>query len=405
MTEWSDSQCCKAWAAINFQELYATYAMSMNLQALRQRLGPVASRPSGKELLRASIGAGLGLAMAGILVSLTDRFLPHTLHLFAPLGATAVLVFALPSSPLAQPWNCVVGNTVSALYALLLVWALPSLSQTSLSALAVSGSIALMLLLRALHPPGGAVALLTVLAAIHMQPQDWQMLIPTAVLSSVLVLVGVLYHKACDRPYMHSTPQADKNQRPATGLALSEQDLQQLLKRFEQSYNLSPEDLGSLLAAAEEEAIKRRLSNIRCGSVMSPTLLSIHAQTPLEEVAELFHRHLIKSLPVVDEEGVMIGRVLRADLFDWLWQGHRASQQQNLWQRLRRSSHTAKLQSVAQELMRSPEVSVQEDTPLGDLLEDLATHSVQFIAVQRGSTLVGVITRTDVIRTLLALKP
>lgn len=378
--------------------------MSINLQALRQRLGPVASRPSGKELLRACFGAGLGLAVAGILVSLADRVVPHTLHLFAPLGATAVLIFALPSSPLAQPWNCVVGNTVSALYALLLVWALPSLSQTSLTALAVSGAIALMLLLRALHPPGGAVALLTVLASIHMQPQDWHLLIATALLSSVLVLVGVLYHKACDRPYMQSPQQVDKTQRPATSLSLSEKDLQQLLQRFGQSYNLSPEDLGALLTAAEEEAIKRRLSSIRCGSVMSSTLLTIQAQTPLEEVANLFHRHLIKSLPVVDEEGEMVGRVLRADLFDWLWQGHQAKLQQNLWQRLRGTSHTAKLQSTAQELMRAPEVSVQEDTPLGDLLEALATHTVQFIAVLRGSTLVGVITRTDVIRTLLALK-
>lgn len=378
--------------------------MSINLQALRQRLGPVASRPSGKELLRACFGAGLGLAVAGILVSLADRVVPHTLHLFAPLGATAVLIFALPSSPLAQPWNCVVGNTVSALYALLLVWALPSLSQTSLTALAVSGAIALMLLLRALHPPGGAVALLTVLASIHMQPQDWHLLIATALLSSVLVLVGVLYHKACDRPYMQSPQQVDKTQRPATSLSLSEKDLQQLLQRFGQSYNLSPEDLGALLTAAEEEAIKRRLSSIRCGSVMSSSLLTIQAQTPLEEVANLFHRHLIKSLPVVDEEGEMVGRVLRADLFDWLWQGHQAKLQQNLWQRLRGTSHTAKLQSTAQELMRAPEVSVQEDTPLGDLLEDLATHTVQFIAVLHGSTLVGVITRTDVIRTLLALK-
>jgi CBS domain-containing membrane protein len=130
-----------------------------------QRLGPVASRPSWKELIRASIGAGLGLALAGILVGLVEHFFPNTLFLFAPLGATAVLVFAVPSSPLAQPWNCVVGNTVPALYTLLLLWAFPTLSQTSLAALAVAGAIALMLLLRALHPPGGAVALLTVLAA------------------------------------------------------------------------------------------------------------------------------------------------------------------------------------------------------------------------------------------------
>ena len=47
---------------------------------------------------------------------------------------------------------------------------------------------------------------------------------------------------------------------------------------------------------------------------------------------------------------------------------------------------------------------VQESTPLGDLLHELASHQVQFIAVLRGRELVGVITRSDVLRTLLALQ-
>ena len=373
------------------------------MQTLRQRLGPVTTRPSWRELLRSGLGAGLGLALAGMLVGLVDTFFPRTLFLFAPLGATAVLVFAVPSSPLAQPWNCVVGNTVSALYTLLLLWAFPSLSQTALAALAVAGAIALMLLLRALHPPGGAVALLTVLAAAQMVPLGWHLLIPMAVLSGVLAAVGVLYHRACGRPYLHQPPPPAAVQRQAAGLALSEQDLQQLLQRFDQSYNLTPDDLGELLAAAEEQAIKRRLAAVSCGEVMSARLLTIGPQTPLEEVADLFHRHLVKSLPVVDEQQQLIGRVLRADLFDWLWQGHRASQQQNLWQRLRRPGYSTG--PVALSLMREPELCVQESTPMGDLLHELASHTVQFIAVLRGNRLVGVITRSDVIRTLLSLNP
>ena len=371
------------------------------IQTLWQRLGPVASRASWKELIRSCIGAGLGLALAGMLVGMVDHFVPHALFLFAPLGATAVLVFAVPSSPLAQPWNCVVGNTAPALYALLLLWAFPTLSQTSMAALAVAGAIAIMLALRALHPPGGAVALLTVLSAEQLLPMGWYLLVPMAALSAVLVAVGVLYHRACGRPYLHQPPQIAKAQRPATQLALSEQDLEQLLQRFDQSNNLSPEDLGVMLAAAEEDAIKRRMSAVSCGEVMSAKLVTVSPQTPLEEIAELFHRHLVKCLPVVDAQGELIGRVLRADLFDWLWQGHRARQQQNLWQRLR--AKPSKEQSVAQDLMRAPEMSVQEATPLGDLLQELASHTVQFIAVLRGKTLVGVITRSDVIRTLLSL--
>ena len=109
------------------------------LQLLRQGLGPVTTRPAWPELLRSGLGAGLGLAVAGVLVGLVDHWFPHSLFLFAPLGATAVLVFAVPSSPLAQPWNCVVGNSVAALYTLLLLWAFPALSQTAQAALAMGG--------------------------------------------------------------------------------------------------------------------------------------------------------------------------------------------------------------------------------------------------------------------------
>jgi len=136
---------------------------------------------------------------------------------------------------------------------------------------------------------------------------------------------------------------------------------------------------------------------------MSPNLLTVQPDTPLEQVADIFHEHLVKSLPVIGPGGTLIGRVLRADLFDWLWKGHRSQQQrQSLWRRMR--PPRAPAEPLAVSLMRAPELCVQESTPMGDLLHALSSDSLQFIAVLRGKVLVGVITRSDVIRTLLALK-
>ena len=384
------------------------------LHTLWQRIGPVAARPAWRDLARVAIGAGLGLAFAGLLVWESNHFIPGLLFLFAPLGATAVLVFAVPSSPLAQPWNCVVGNTISAVWTLLLFWAFPQLPLPAAAALAVSGAIAIMLACRALHPPGGAVALLMVLSASTLLPMGWQLLIPMSLMTASLVVAGVIFHRATGRTYLHAAPAAAKNASTSTAtrsaqssagrLALSHEDLQTLLARFDQSNNLDPEALGDLLAAAEEEAIKRRFSSVQCSQVMSGKLLTITPATPLEEVASLFHKHLVKSLPVVDAQGQLIGRVLRADLFDWLWEGHQQALHKNLWQRIKRGSRTRQQHTQAKDLMRAPEMCVQETTPLGDLLQDLASHTVQFIAVLRGPVLVGVITRSDVIRTLLSLK-
>ena len=75
----------------------------------------------------------------------------------APMGASAVLVFAVPASPLAQPWPVVGGNAISALVGVVVarVVADPVIAV----GLAVSLAIAAMSLTRSLHPPGGAAAL------------------------------------------------------------------------------------------------------------------------------------------------------------------------------------------------------------------------------------------------------
>lgn len=358
--------------------------------------GPLAQRPSSSELLHSSLGAALGLALSGLLVWIGAA--DGLLFLFAPLGASAVLVFAVPNSPLAQPWPAIMGNTLSALWALLLLAALPHLPSPWPEAFAVGGAIAVMLLCRALHPPGGAMALLVVLAAAKLVPLGWHLIATVFLLTLALVLAGVFYHRATRRIYpLRHKPTAQARAPAAGRLALSSDDLTALLTRFDQSYNLSPDDLGELLAAAEEQAIQRRFAAVTCGEVMSANPLTVAPTDSLEAVADLFHRHLVKSLPVVGAQGELLGLLLRSDLFDWLWEGHRRSR----WRQLLQPRTPA---ASVRKLMRAPEICVQEATPLGELLATLAQHTVAFIPVLRGDQLVGLITRTDVIRALLQLR-
>ncbi len=364
--------------------------------SLLRSWGPIAQHPSRHDLLHSSLGAGLGLIVAGLLVWVQPG---HLLFLFAPLGASAVLVFAVPNSPLAQPWSAVMGNTISALWALALLWALPGLPSPWPEALAVAGAIAAMLLCRALHPPGGAMALLVALGAQTLAPLGWRLVETVFLLTLSLVLAGLAYHRATGRhyPLRHAAP--SQARQPAAGrLALSSDDLAALLTRFDQSYNLSPEDLGDLLAAAEEQAIQRRFAAVTCGEVMSAKLLTVAPGDSLETVADLFHTHLVKSLPVVGPQGELLGLLLRSDLFDWLWEGHRRSR----WRQLLQGRHPSA--ATAASLMRKPEICVEASTPLGELLATLAQHRVPFIPVLRGPQLAGLITRTDVIRTLLTLR-
>ena len=55
----------------------------------------------------------------------------------------------------------------------------------------------------------------------------------------------------------------------------------------------------------------------------------------------------------------------------------------------------------AADLMQDAPLSVEDHTPVSHLLEALAVHTVPFVAVLRQGQLVGLITRTDVMRILL----
>lgn len=102
----------------------------------------------------------------------------------APFGATCVLLFALPKSPLAQPRSIIGGHFISALTGLVVINLLGD--GMIFIALSVGISIALMQLLRVVHAPAGANPILIIMSRTH----DYWFLF-TPVLSGAVLLVIV----------------------------------------------------------------------------------------------------------------------------------------------------------------------------------------------------------------------
>src|SRR5688572_3543830 len=126
-----------------------------------RRFQPHPMKVDARERVRVCIGALVGIAVAAVLTHLavpTDALTPW---LIAPMGASAVLVFGVPASPMAQPWAVVAGNTLSALVGVGCSLWIPDPHLAA--AAAVSVAIGAMFLLGCLHPPGGASALIVVL--------------------------------------------------------------------------------------------------------------------------------------------------------------------------------------------------------------------------------------------------
>jgi CBS domain-containing membrane protein len=319
----------------------------------------------------------------------------------APVGASAVLVFAVPASPLAQPWAVVAGNTVSALAGLACAALLPTPALAAVAAPAAG--IAAMLAGRCLHPPGGAVALLMVLTGMH---DPHVALAPVALNSALLVLAGMVLNPATGRRYPHPQrlpPEPAGAALAATRTGFTEADLDAVLAHYNQVLDVPRDDLRNLLEQSEWQAHGRRLRALRCADVMSLEPVAIEFGTSLEEAWLLMQARRIKVLPVVDRYRHIVGIVTRADFLRHAGLDLRQGLGQRLHRLLRPTPgvESDKPEVVGQIMTRSVRV-VSAERPLSELLPVFASTGHNHIPVIGPSNkLVGVITQSDVVVALV----
>lgn len=206
---------------------------------------------------RSGLGGLLGILAAGALATLWLGGFGELPLLMAPIGASAVLLFAVPSSPLAQPWAILGGNTISALVGVsaahVVGWPLLA------AAVAVGGAIAVMTMMRCLHPPGGAVALTAVIGAPHIvQEGVWFALSPVLVNSVLLAMTAIVYNRAVKRSYPHK-PHLTEHPHPLQReIVLSEADFEEVLNDYGERLDIAHEDLEILYIELRGRAEARR---------------------------------------------------------------------------------------------------------------------------------------------------
>jgi len=202
--------------------------------------------------LIACAGAGLGVLVAALAgLGIQDMF-PALPFLIAPIGASAVLVFVVPSSPLAQPWPVFGGNVISALVGVTVLHMVPV--TFAAIAIAVAASITLMSLLRCLHPPSGAVALTTILGGQAIVDAGY--IYPMSIVaanSAALLAAGWLFHRFSGHSYPHRTVPA-----PALPVGLLRADIDQAVQEAHESFDIDLADLEAILLTAERIAEQRR---------------------------------------------------------------------------------------------------------------------------------------------------
>ena len=139
--------------------------------------------------LNVSVIAGIGATLAIGLLSFLEMSMSEVALVMAPFGATTVLVFGVPDSPLAQPKNVIFGHLLTAIIGVAFT---QYVGVTPLTlALATGLGVSVMLLTKTAHPPAGANPMLVMLAG-----QGWSFIFTPVLIGAVLiVLVGKSMHR------------------------------------------------------------------------------------------------------------------------------------------------------------------------------------------------------------------
>jgi CBS domain-containing membrane protein len=208
------------------------------------------------EKFRSGFAALIGILLLGSAL----HFLPHPgypLAMLASMAAAAVLLYAVPHSPMAQPWPLICGNVISALVgwgcSLLVpdpVWA---------GAGAVGLSVFAMHLAHCLHPPGAATAIAMVLNAAQFQQQGGMWTAATVLANAAfsLLLAIAINNVIPGRHYPARRPIAS-TQRPAISCELKREDIEWALTQMDSVIDVSEDDLIEIYQMAAGHAARGR---------------------------------------------------------------------------------------------------------------------------------------------------
>ena len=345
--------------------------------------------------------------MAGI----TQQFSPSSAYpiIIASMGASAVIVFIIPNSPLAQPWPLVGGQLVSAMVGL--VCAQLFTDTILASASAVGGSVLIMLLLRCLHPPGAATALTPIMAGSPITALGYSfVLLPVGLNVAIMLITAIVINRwLLHHEYPNVPQQADHNKHQRSTLiqetqltGISEQDVEHALESMNMFMDVSKGDLSKLLSNAQLHSFKRYRGAITCADIMVKDSLTVEYGTAVEEAWRVMQSEKLKAMPVIDRARRVIGIITWNDFFKFITVENNETFQEKFKAFIRRTPDitTNKPESVGH-IMTAPVSVLPENTSIAELIPLMSDQGFRQIPIVNSENrLVGMVYQANLIAAL-----
>jgi len=232
------------------------------LQKRQQRLS--SNHPQIREKLKASSGAFAAIWLLMTVISQLQLTTEMELLVLASMGASTFLLFAIPHSPMAQPWPLIAGHLIAAIMGVNChYWIVDPVLAT---ATAVGLSVFFMHLFHALHPPAAATAMIAVIGLPEQNVIYWHFVYAIVIINAgSLLLFSLLINNLL--PGRHY-PQRDNHhkhhdqfvRKTDKALLLNEEDFHWALDQMEAVIDVTETDLVDLYEFASEHAEQRKLN-------------------------------------------------------------------------------------------------------------------------------------------------
>lgn len=325
-------------------------------------------------------------------------------RILAPLGATSVILFALPHSPLAQPWSVIGGLLLSAPLGYACGHWLPA--GPWVMAVALAASIWLTAWARCIHPPAGAMALTMAMAAAQGAAIEPALMATAANTIAIMVAVMVVNNLVPGRHYPQGTPPAAQQQMHQAPPVIAHRDLVAALGEIDSFLDIREDDLVDLYERTLRHAFKR-VHRMRCGDLIdgAVTAPAVEFATPLADAWLLMRKLRVDTLPVVDRSRRVIGLLSLEDFLREVSPEANRSMGEAVRHLLARSPHTHsdKAEVVGQMMreVRDGVLVLRQNDSVADAAEALASGRQPAVPVINGADrLVGMLDRTDVVAAL-----
>ena len=208
--------------------------------------------PGHREKWLSGVGAVVGITFT-VLVSRLVLGNHIAVLVVASMGASAVLLYAVPHSAFSSPWAVLGGNSVSALIGVACAMLIPN--PVVAAPLAVGLAITAMYYLDCIHPPGGATAFFAVMGgpAVYALGFDY-VLFPVLVNAAILLAVAVLFNKALRAKQEAHVAEIESHLHLPEKYLIRHSDLVYALSEIQSYIDVSEEDLMHIYNLAVQHA-------------------------------------------------------------------------------------------------------------------------------------------------------